>query len=384
MAEQRFIKDTQLEKIPETLKKLRENFHLLNADIVRSGMNAYPKLEFRKQQILNLKKWIEDNEAIINEAMRKDLGLTPADCVGTNHHVTDTISKVVEKLKKWADPKQLPISLVSSPGTAYVSPQGKGVVCIIGSWNVPLTVTINPLIYAICAGNCVLVKPSELAPACSGLIAKMIEESLDNKFYACIQGGIQTGIVLGNTKFDGFCFTGGSWVGGMVAESCGKNLTPTIMELGGKSPAIVEGSADVDLAAKRIVSTKFLNCGQICITVDYVLCHAAIYEEFKEKCVFYAKKFFTKDVATNPNWSKIVHSVHSERQWGLLDDVKDKIIFQGGEPDHEKRLFPPTIVDNPDLTAKCMQQECFSPILPIRPYNRHDEVLSIINERSRP
>ena len=212
----------------------------------------------------------------------------------------------------------------------------------------------------------------------------VIKEYLDPRFYDCIEGGVKTAIKLSNTKFDGIVFTGGTVTGKIIASCAGKNLVPCILELGGKCPVVIDDTANCDLAAKRIANWKFINTGQICVSADYLLVHEAVYEQFKEKFIYYCKKYFKADAKDSKIYGRMIHRAHCERTWNLLKGHEDKIIYRGGKPDFDNLFLPPTIIEDPPMDSELMNEEIFGPIISIKKFSQKQEVIDIINARGRP
>lgn len=235
MAEDRFIKDDRINEVEGVVADLRTNWSDLCAPSITdnkdpSGRNpAVDNFTFRKNQLIRMKDWIHANEQLAFDAFGSDLGLSDADTYASGVvHMCNVISKVIQEMGTWVKPQAFESNHLNSGTSGYCVTQGRGVYCIFGSWNVPMLVTLSPLAYAIAAGNCVVVKPSELSPACSNYMNRLMRECLDSRFYHCIEGAIHTGIKLNSTPFDGFVFTGGTWVGKIIGGACGKNGTHTI------------------------------------------------------------------------------------------------------------------------------------------------------------
>lgn len=231
----RDVGDAELENLDNHLKELKENFITLNL----------MQLNFRKSQLAALKTALQESEDELAEALQKDLGVNRY--LAFLQSITDisaTINDQLRNLDEWTKPRPAALNVMMWPGNGYVYPQGKGVYCVFGAWNFPINLVLNPMITAIAAGNCVLVKPSEQAPECSAYLKKLLDKCLDPRFYRCFEGGVKTSIKLSNMPFDGIVFTGGSETGKLIAQAAAKNLVPCVLELGGKNPAVVDASAD--------------------------------------------------------------------------------------------------------------------------------------------
>lgn len=373
------ISDTHAGEVEPMVKELKDNFNILSR----------MALKFRKSQLIALKRSLLKHEDVLVKAYEKDLGMDVSNATLSGlPPIVKSIDYCVEMLDEWAADRHIPTPLVDWPSKCYLKPQGKGVYCVMGAWNVPVFTTIEPVIYAIAAGNSVIVKPSEFSPASSNYMKLVCDECFDPRFYRCIEGGVQTGIALTNSRLDGLVFTGGTWTGKLVAQAASKNLYPCILELGGKSPAVVDCNCDLDLTAKKIAYTKWLNNGQVCVDVDYCLIHGKVYDEFIKLLKHYTEKFYGKDAINNKWYSRMIHTAHAENTWKLLEGLKEnnQIIYQGGKPDTANKFLPPTIVEigDNDLDKPIMQNEIFGPILIVKKFNRQDEVIDLINSKGRP
>lgn len=245
--------------------------------------------------------------------------------------------------------------------------------------------TIAPLISVIAAGNCAIIKPSENSPYTSGAIKRICDAALDSRFYRTIEGAVKTSIKLTGTAFDYIVFTGGTYTGKLIAAAAAKTLTPCVLELGGKCPVIVEKSANIDIAAKRIASGKWTNCGQICISADYTFVHEDIYEEFKKKVIEYAETFFGKDPKNHPYYGRLIANFHFDYIKSMIDEQdQDKVIYANGMLDREQNFIPPTIIENPSDDSKIMKEEVFGPLLPLLKYKTKEDILRRINTNGRP
>lgn len=265
-----------------------------------------------------------------------------------------------------------------------MKPQARGVVLVIGSWNYPYN-TLAPFISAIAAGNAVLIKPSEHSPSCSKVFKKLCDEFLDTRFYRVIEGGIPTGTKVTSLPVDLICFTGSTYVGKIIARAASANLTPCILELGGKCPTIIDHTANLDIAARRVVSTKFMNAGQTCVAPDYVFVHPKIKTEFINKVKQNINTFYTQNPKTCPSYSRLIHKIHTERCAKLLEGHKDKIIHGNiDQIDLNGCFIPPIVIDSPSMNSDLMKEEIFGPILPIITYEKPQEIIDYIKSNPRP
>lgn len=369
------VKDTPNEEIDQIFKELRENF----------ATNILLNKSFRKTQLDSLRRGLEKKEKEITEAIYHDLKLNVSDAYSTNILTLKIeIKEMMRNLDKWSKPQKRKTPVALFPGTSYVQAQARGVVLVIGSWNYPIS-TLGPMVAAIAAGNCVMIKPSEHAPATSKILKVLCDEYLDTRFYRVVEGAIETGRRVSSLPFDLICFTGSTFVGKIIAGCAAKNLTPCILELGGKCPTIVDHTAKLELCAKRIASNKFLNSSQTCVAPDYIFVHAKIKTKFIEELKKQITKMYGKNPKTSCTYSRLVHELHTNRTVSLLELNKDKIIYGDiKEIDVKQKYFPPILIDEPNTESELMNEEIFGPILPIMTYNRPQDVIEFINSRPRP
>ncbi len=338
-----------------------------------------------KNRIAVLKKLyaaIKVNEKEITDALTTDLGKSALEgfmCeVGI---VMSEISYMIKHTRKFAADKSRVTCITNFAAKSFVKTSPYGNVLIMSPWNYPFLLTIDPLVDAIAAGNTVVVKPSAYSPATSAVIAKLISECFVPEHVAVVTGGRAENTCLLEQKFDYIFFTGSQGVGKEVLRKAAEHLTPSTLELGGKSPCIVDSSAKISLAAKRIVWGKFLNCGQTCVAPDYILCH----ESVKEKLVAELKKQITiqfgENPLTNPTYGKIINEKHFERVCGLIDSAK---VVHGGKSDASKLKIEPTVMNNVTWNDKVMGEEIFGPVLPIVSYKSEDEIYATVKDHQKP
>jgi aldehyde dehydrogenase (NAD+) len=255
------------------------------------------------------------------------------------------------------------------------------VVLIIGPWNYPFSLMIEPLLGAIAAGNCAILKPSEIAPHTSAIVAELIHKTFESDYITVIQGGVETSQQILAEKFDHIFFTGGTKIGKIIMEAAAKHLTPVTLELGGKSPCIVEPDIDLKTAARRITWGKFINCGQTCIAPDYLLVDRTIKSELITELKQSIQEFYGTDPATSPDYPRIISDQHFQRLSSFLQDGN---IMIGGQTNPENRYIAPTLIDNIALDSPIMQEEIFGPILPMVEYGDLTEAINLINSRPKP
>lgn len=345
------------------------------------GFSTRP-LEFRKSALDKLLGWVRQNEREIQEALKKDLNKGEAEAYLTETSLCLEEIKFAQKnLKSWTKPKKVKSALAQLPAKSYIYPEPLGVVLIIGPWNYPFQLITAPLVAAIAAGNCVVIKPSELAPNTSHLVAKMCKELFEPNFVTVVQGDASVSTELLKVKWDHIFFTGGTKIGQIVMEAAAKHLTPVTLELGGKSPCIVDSECDFEMTVKRIVWGKFMNAGQTCVAPDYVFVPAG----FKSKFIELAKKeitrFFGEDPSHSDDYARIISDRHLKRLEGLL---KGPEVAIGGKVDEKDRYFSPTVLTEVEWSHPVMQDEIFGPLLPLIEYGTLEEVIQTINSHPKP
>ncbi|NEQ45228.1 MAG: aldehyde dehydrogenase [Leptolyngbya sp. SIOISBB] len=337
-------------------------------------------IEFRLTQLKRLQATIIERQAAIVKAVQTDLGRPEFEGyfeIG----VLDELRYVLKRLRKWAKPRRVGLPLVQLPGAAWVQPDPLGVVLIIGPWNYPFQLVISPLIGAIAAGNCALMKPSELAPATSKVVADLVRDTFSPEYVAVIEGDVAAAQVLLAQKFDHIFFTGGTRIGQIVMTAAAKHLTPVTLELGGKSPCIIDQDINLEVVAKRIVWGKFVNAGQTCIAPDYLLVHESIKSEFLAVLKQTVPAFFGDDPAQSPDFARIVNDRQFDRLAALMADESPVI---GGLTNRDERYIAPTILDEVTWDSPIMQEEIFGPILPVITYRHIEEAIAHINARPKP
>jgi coniferyl-aldehyde dehydrogenase len=370
------------------INALENAFHHL---IELSRNEPAPPLSLRLDRLKRLRAVVTENERRFEQAISADFGHRSAieTAIAETMFVLTEIRHATKHLKKWMAPQRISTALQFAPATNRLLPQPLGVVGIIAPWNYPLQLTLAPAVAAISAGNRVMIKPSELVPRFSALLAEVIAKKFSTD--EIVVTGIEDEIAkaFATLPFDHLIFTGSTRVGRLVAEAAGRNLTPVTLELGGKSPAIVDKSADLDLAAQRIAYGKLLNAGQTCIAPDYAMVPEASLKDFAERLHRHMQKMFGTD-PDNADYSSIVSDRHYARLEALVADATTKgaTILQPAspaDPDWKgKRKFPPTVIvgATPDMTV--LQEEIFGPLLPVFGYQNASEPIAYINAHDRP
>lgn len=339
-------------------------------------------VKFRIEQLKKLYNIIKKYELEICDALTADLGKSNYESfmceIGL---VLSEISYMLRHIKKFSRRKNVYTPLAQFASHSFIQPVPRGNTLIMSPWNYPFLLTIEPLVDAIAAGNTAIVKPSAYSPKTSEMIKKIVAESFQPEFVAVVTGGRQENVALLTQKFDFIFFTGSQNVGKEVLRHAAENLTPVVLELGGKSPCIVDRSADIKLAAKRIVFGKYLNCGQTCVAPDYILCESSIKDEFVRAVVEEIKKQYSKVPLENKNYGKIISKKHFARLCELLD--KDKLVI-GGETNEQTLQIAPAVMDNVSYNDAVMGEEIFGPIMPIMTFDCFDDVIEDLKEKQKP
>lgn len=339
-------------------------------------------LDFRLAQLAKLYQAVQKYESEINAALLHDLGKSFFEgFMCESGLVLGEISFMRKHLKKFAKPCRVRTPMAQFAAKSFITPEPYGNILIMSPWNYPILLTLEPLVDAIAAGNTAILKPSAYAPASSEILQKIVSECFSPEYVAVVTGGRAENSALLGQKFDLIFFTGSQNVGREVLRQAAENLTPVILELGGKSPCIVEESADIALAAKRIVFGKFLNCGQTCVAPDYILCQQSIKDELVRELIKQIKLQFGEEPLKNPAYGKIINEKHFSRLLGLIDN--EKVIF-GGTHDSTTCRIMPTVMDQVTVQDKVMGEEIFGPILPILTYENFDTLINELKNKPKP
>jgi aldehyde dehydrogenase (NAD+) len=337
-------------------------------------------VEWRIEQLKRLKQAIVAHQEAILNAVKADLGRPDFEAYFEIASIAD-INYAIKHLKSWVKPKKVRAGIEQFPASAQIYPEPLGAVLIIAPWNYPFQLMISPLTGAIAAGNCAVLKPSEIAANTSSVITDIIQKTFDPAYIAVVEGGVETSQALLEEKFDHIFFTGGTAIGKIVMQAAAKHLTPVTLELGGKSPCIVDCDVDLKHTAKRITWGKYLNAGQTCIAPDYLLVDRRIKSELLteiKKCV---GEFYGNDPAQSPDYGRIISHRHFERLEPLLKDGK---IVIGGQSKPEEKYIAPTVIDGVSWESPLMQEEIFGPILPVLEYEEIKDAIAQINARPKP
>lgn len=340
------------------------------------------EIGFRREQLKRLQHAITDHETHIFEALQKDLGKPQFEAYGGEvFYALQELHYAIKHLNSWTRPRKVRTPLLFFPGSSYRYPEPYGSVLIISPGNYPFQLTLLPLIGAMAAGNCAVIKPSEMAPHSSALLADILNTNFDPSYLAVIEGEIEETQALLAQHFDYIFFTGGARVGKIVMEVAARHVTPLTLELGGKSPCIVDQDVDLTVAARRIVWGKFFNAGQSCVAPDYVFAHTAIKSALLDRMKTMLVRFYGQDPFTSPDYARIINDAHFARLAVLL---KQGEIVAGGRTDAESRYIAPTILDKISWEHDVMQDEIFGPILPVLEYKNLDDVITTLRSQPKP
>jgi len=339
-------------------------------------------LAWRKAQLSSMIKMLQDNADEFSAALKQDLGRGPEEAwlYDIGFSITE-IELIIKNLKKWTEPRKVSTPLVSLPGSSHRIPQPLGVVLVIAPWNYPIQLLLIPVAGAIAAGNAVVMKPSEVSSATSALLGKLVPQYFDKDAIAIVEGAVPETTQLLAEKFDHIFYTGNGTVGRVVMRAAAENLTPVTLELGGKSPTIVDKSANLAIAGRRIAWAKYVNAGQTCVAPDYVLAHADIADKLVDEIRKSVKDFYGADPQSSGDFARISSPRHFSRLKAMLTSGKVAI---GGETDEQQRYIAPTVLVDVTASDSVMQEEIFGPILPMLTVGSIDEAISFVNARPHP
>ncbi|WP_235576375.1 aldehyde dehydrogenase [Rossellomorea marisflavi] len=337
---------------------------------------------FRINTLNTLKSLVQKHEQDILDAVKQDLNKSELEAkraeVGL---VIGEIDLMVENLEEWAATKEVPTPASHEGAKSFIQPEPYGSALVIAPWNYPFQLAVTPLVGAIAGGNTAVLKPSELTPKTSALLSTLINDNFPEEYLHVVEGEVETSTALLKEDFDYIFFTGSTGVGKIVAEAAAKHLTPTTLELGGKSPTIVHEDANLDEAAQRIARGKFANAGQTCVAPDYLLVHSSVKDELMSKFKEVITASYGENIVENPNFGHVVSERHFDRLVGFLDNGS---IVTGGKHDRDNLIIEPTILDNISWDDSVMQDEIFGPILPVMTYDSLDDIIEPIVKRPKP
>ncbi len=339
-------------------------------------------LSWRRTQLQRIIDMLEENESEFIDALKADLGKPMVEGFITDlAFVTGEIKLMLKNLTKWNSTERVPTPLVAMPAKSFLMPEPLGVVCVIAPWNYPVQLLLVPAAGAIAAGNAVVLKPSEVSPNVSAVLARLVDKYLDNNAIALIEGGVAETTELLAQKFDHIFYTGNGKIGRVVMAAAAVNLTPVTLELGGKSPVFIDESAKISVAARRVAWGKWLNAGQTCVAPDYVLVHEKVEAQFVDELRKSLHDFYGSNPHSSDSYGRIVSPRHFDRLLSLMNGGTPII---GGESSREDRYIAPTVLGNVNLESPLMHEEIFGPLLPIITVKNSKEAIDFITARDHP
>lgn len=345
-------------------------------------MGATLPVSFRIDALRRLYDAVSGSEKEIHDALRKDLGKSGFESyMCETGLVLEEISYMLKHVRRLAGEKRVRTPLAQFHSRSYKKPSPYGVTLIMSPWNYPFMLTLSPLVDALAAGNTAVVKPSAYSPCTSEVIRQILTKCFEPQYVSVVTGGRAENTCLLHEHFDYIFFTGSQSVGKEVMRSAADHLTPVTLELGGKSPCIVDQTANIKLAARRIVFGKYLNCGQTCVAPDYIYCHRSVRDRLIKEIVKQIRRQFGKKPLDNKNYGKIINEKHFDRILGLID--KEKVVF-GGNCDRDALRIEPTVMDNVTFSDAVMQEEIFGPVMPVLTFDSLDEVIRNVNAMPHP
>ncbi|KAG8451695.1 hypothetical protein GDO86_003765 [Hymenochirus boettgeri] len=339
-------------------------------------------IDFRIQQLKALKQMFTEHENDIVKALKADLNKSY--CNAYAYEIMGVMGEIrlaIESLPEWTAQQHVKKNITTMQDDVYIKYEPLGVTLIIGAWNYPLVVLLQPLVGAIAAGNAAVIKPSEVSENTAKLLENLIPHYLDKELYPIVNGGISETTELLAQRFDHIFYTGNTNVGKIIMLAASKFLTPVTLELGGKSPCYIDKNCDIDIASRRITWGKFANCGQTCIAPDYILCDKSIQDKLVEKIKETLKEFYGEDVKQSPDYERIINKRHFKRLLALMEGQR---IVHGGTYDEETCYIEPTVIAEVNPESKIMQEEIFGPLLPILSVKNIDEAINFINAKEKP
>ena len=370
-------------ELAKNKKEKRQNIE----EIVREQKNFFAtvktkEISYRKESLKKLKQAIIEYEAEIHQALKQDLNKSEMETYMTETGmVLSELSHAIKHVKDWSKKKRVRTPLAQFHSSSYEIYEPYGISLIIAPWNYPFMLAIDPLIGAIAAGNCSIIKTSEYAPATSKIVQKIISEQFKSEYIAVVEGAVEETTELLNQKLDYIFFTGSVHIGKIIMQAAAKNLTPVTLELGGKSPCIVEKTANLELAAKRILFGKILNAGQTCVAPDYVLVQKEVKKSLIEELIKQIKHFLGEDILKSEDYPKMIHKRQYER---VKELIKNQKILFGGKWDDKTQKIEPTLLDEPDANSLVMQEEIFGPVLPILSFQEIEDAIKFVGKREKP
>jgi aldehyde dehydrogenase (NAD+) len=371
------IKEIEFDELQDIFNSLVKNQYIV-------GNSSY---EERKEKLVKLENTIRKYRTEIQEALKSDYGRHSLETDMVDFFpILSEIKLILKNLRKWISKQKIGTPLALFGSSSYILHEPKGVVLIISPWNFPFNLSFIPLASAIAAGNTIVLKPSEMTPYSSALIKKIVSEVFDENEVITIEGGIETSTHLLSLPFNHIFFTGAPEIGKIVMSAASKNLASVTLELGGKSPTIVDETADIEVATSRICQAKFTNNGQICIAPDYVFVHNSKKEQFQNAIIKRLKDFYNEDPKSAASYCRMVSLKHAKRIDALLIDALNsgaRVIY-GGDIDVETNYVSPTLIIDPNMNSRLMKEEIFGPLLPVIGYDNINEVIGHIQSNPKP
>lgn len=339
-------------------------------------------IDFRKNQLQKLKDIFVKNKERVMDALAKDLKKSNFEAFISEYAIIiDEINHAIKNLSQWAKPQNVSTSLSIKPASAQIIPEPFGVSLIISPWNYPFQLALLPVVGAIAAGNTVILKPSELSSHTEKALLNLVNDNFEENYFHVVSGGKEIGQELLKQKFDFIFFTGSTAVGKIVMSAAAENLTPVCLELGGKSPCIIDESANLDVAARRIVWGKFFNTGQTCVAPDYIYVHESIKSTFVGLLKKTIRQFYGENESKSNDYGRIISQNHFDRLVRMIEGSK---ILYGGDKSREEKYIAPTLLEVESWNENVMKEEVFGPLLPILSYNDLNEVVELIQSKDRP
>ncbi|MCL2246286.1 MAG: aldehyde dehydrogenase [Lentimicrobiaceae bacterium] len=339
-------------------------------------------LQFRIESLRRLERWIRAHNEDIFAALKHDLNKSSFETYATETGVVlDEVKFALKHIRSWSKPKRVPSNLKNFPASGRIYPEPYGVALIMSPWNYPFNLTLTPVIAAVAAGNCAIVKPSAYSPATSSLVARLCREVFNSAHVTVVEGGRTENQALLDERYDLIFFTGSPPVGKTVMQAAARHLTPVVLELGGKSPCIVDETANIKLAAKRIAWGKLVNAGQTCVAPDYLLVHELVKQKLIEEMTLAIREMYGEKPLDNPDYPKIINEKHFCRLLGLAQGEKTVL---GGGSNQATLQIEPMLLDEVTWDAPVMSEEIFGPLMPILTYHNFEEVIRMIGSRPKP
>ena len=341
-------------------------------------------IEYRRERLIRLRKALLDHESAIYEALHKDLRKSREEAWGSEIGlVLAELNEAIGSLKKWMRPRKVRTNLLNWPSRSYIYPEPLGLVLIVAPWNYPVQLLFNPLVAALAAGNLAVLKPSEFTPATEQVMRSIVEQAFtpDEVLYVTGDGAQVVPDLMQSFTFDHVFYTGSTSVGRIVYKMAADKLVPVTLELGGKSPTVIESDANIRVAARRVAAMKFLNCGQTCVAPDYILVHRSVRDSFVEEMKAAIRKFYTDDPRSSDGFGRIVNARQFDRLIQYLNDGK---LMHGGRHDRDDLFIEPTLLEAVSMDSSIMNEEIFGPLLPILSYDIFEEARAVIARHPNP